>query len=97
MLDVASRYLHLDDVTAPVYRAIDGDPIVWTDPDGVTHLCEAADAGPNGERLVWTMCSRDGRPGSRDVPPNAARTADDGDRVTCLRCLAHGPLKPPVR
>ncbi|KAB0269086.1 hypothetical protein [Microvirga brassicacearum] len=61
-------------------RTIKGLPIYWTDDVWVTHSCVRAEAVP-GVFLVWTDCGR-------DVPPNAAKTAEPGDSVSCAKCLA---------
>lgn len=65
-----------------ITRTIAGDPILWTDPAGVVHLCEAADVHPE-IRLIWTLCDR-------DVPAGAAYTRE-GEVPTCPACLRAAP------
>ena len=61
-------------------RTLDGLPIYWTDGSWVTHSCQRAEVEP-GVFLVWTDCGR-------DVPPNAANTAEPGESVSCTKCRA---------
>lgn len=51
-----------------------GQPVIWTDKSGVTHFCDGDMIHP-GVRLLWAACATgepSARPGSLDVPANAA-------------------------
>jgi hypothetical protein len=39
-------------------RTIDGYAIIWTDPAGVSHMCEGSDVH-DSVRLLWTLCGKD--------------------------------------
>jgi hypothetical protein len=62
---------------------VDGRPLRYIDANGVVHACGYADV-LDGIRLVWTMCDR-------DVPPNAAWTAESDGELTCTLCRIKAP------
>ncbi len=63
-----------------VIRKVDGKPVLWTDPAGVTHAAEGNWLTPS-DFCLWTVC------GSADVPANKGYHPGDGDKVTCQKCL----------
>lgn len=73
-----------------VFTTVDDHPIVWRDRAGTLHACEGADVHP-GIRLLWARCATGatgGKPGSLDVPANAAWKQRPEDVVDCAGCLA---------
>jgi len=59
-------------------RTIDGLPIYWIDESWIAHSREGVEAAPGGF-LIWTDCGR-------DVPANAAHTAEPGESVSRAKC-----------
>lgn len=64
------------------FRQINGNPIMYTDPKGVTHSCEGSNIH-RGIRLIWTDCQK-------DVPANAAHTGGNAV-VNCELCQEPKP------
>lgn len=67
-----------------------GQRIVWRDKSGTLHACEGSEVHP-GVRLLWAYCAAgetSDRPGSLDVPANAAWRQRPEDAIDCPRCLA---------
>ena len=63
-----------------IITEINGNPIRWTDAQGVTHYVEGADVHP-GIRLLWPRC------GQGDVPANQAWIGGNVD-VDCPACIS---------
>lgn len=74
---------------ADTFTTDKGKRIVWRDADKVLHACEGAEVHP-GVRLLWTRCATgeaSARPGSLDVPADAAWQQRPEDTIDCPSCL----------
>mgnify|MGYP003406344611 FL=1 len=67
---------------ADTIKTLNDRPLMWTDPNGVTHAAEGCYISPPGDRslLLWTQC------GQHDIPANTAFHPGSGDAVDCPKC-----------
>jgi hypothetical protein len=71
------RTANADSLT--LFCTVDHCPIHWTDPEGITHACEAA-IMHDGIAEAWTLCGK-------DVPADFAFNARHAERkLTCGHC-----------